>query len=61
LYHLFGGYWGYLAAPIQEVEIQRLVLIARMEHDAAKEAEINAKTAEIEQAAERSKGRYGRG
>ncbi len=48
-----------MAAPVQEVEIQRLVLIARQEHDAVKEAEINAKTAEIERAAERN-GRYGR-
>jgi len=45
LYPLFGGYWGYQAAPLREVLIQRAVWAAR--HSA--EAQINAEQqAEIE-------------
>ena len=42
MYALFGGYWGYLAAPLTEVQEQMLVIQARNEAKAEAEAEANA-------------------
>jgi len=39
---LFGGYWGYRAAPLKERQIQTLVLIKRREIEARKNAEVEA-------------------
>jgi len=52
LYPLFGGYWGYQAAPLQVTLEQRLVFIARKDIEAQQhakqQAEIEEQRREIE-------------
>jgi len=54
LYPIFGGYWGYLAAPLWKVQEHRLRLIATKEDEAKQNAEVEAEIAESKRAAERN-------
>ena len=42
MYPLFGGYYGYMDAPLKEVQEQTLVLIARKNVEARQNAEERA-------------------
>jgi len=55
----FGGYWGYLAAPLRTTQRHWLEVIKRKEIEARQNAEVEADIAEQRRAAERN-GRYGR-
>lgn len=57
LYPIFGGYWGYQEAPVEEIVRQRLVLIARHTVEARQNAEVEAKLAEQEREASMTRGR----
>jgi len=53
LYPLFGGYWGYMAAPVQEIRMQTLVLVARKAVEARQNAEAEAEMQASKREAER--------
>lgn len=54
LYVIFGGYAGYMDAPLEEVVKQQLVWIARHKVEAEQYAKQEAKMAEMEREAQRA-------
>ena len=50
----FGGYWGYMAAPLRKTQRHWLEVIKRKEKEARDNAEVEAEIAEGKRAAERN-------